>query len=186
MCAHCCLCLSFLTQICVSALVLVCWNLTARTTIDLYYKAQLNSIMAYDIAKFCQKCQKLHIIFCLFRKLCCLFSLFLLALCPEMYFWVIRNPCLVLKLCFILVETRNDSPSYFLSSGSSRAQTGIMLVITSDFLFSVQKCTEYIQAQPFQTSGSSRPKVQRWWEYEQSYNYPAYGDICMLHVLTTV
>lgn len=81
-----CLCLSFLTQICISVLVLAFWNLTPRTKIDLYHKVQLNSIMAYNTGKLCQKCQKLLIIFCWFRELCCLFSLFLLSLCPEMYF----------------------------------------------------------------------------------------------------
>lgn len=85
-CADRCLCLSFLTQICISVLVLACWNLTLRTRLDLYHKVQLNSVMAYNTGKSCQKCQKFHIIFCLFRKLCCFFSLFLLALCPEMYF----------------------------------------------------------------------------------------------------
>lgn len=127
-------------------LVLACWNLTPRTRTALYYEAQLNSVMAYNIAKFCQKCQKLHIIFCLFRNLCCLFSLFLLALCPETYFWAIKN--LLSRFETMLYPCGNTKwqPKLFpFFSASSRAQTGIMLIMTSDFLFSVQKCTEHTQ-----------------------------------------
>ena len=110
-----CLCLPFLTQLFISELMLARRNFTPRTGRDLYHNVQLSSVMVYDIAQFCQKCQNLHFIFHLFRRLCCLCSLFLLARSPEIYFPVITNLHLVLKLCFNCVETTNYSLNYFLS-----------------------------------------------------------------------
>lgn len=67
-------------------------NLTPKTKIYLYHEVQLNSIMVYNIAKFCQKCQKLRIIFCLFRKLCCLFSLFFIGIVSRNVFLSNKKP----------------------------------------------------------------------------------------------
>ena len=110
-----------------------------------------------------------------------MFSLFLLALSPEIYFPVIRNLCLVLKLCFIHMETSSDSLSHFLSPLpplEHRQELCFKRVLISWLL--LRNAPSIPRPSHVKTSGSSRPRLQKQWKYGQSYNYTAYIDIYML------